>query len=236
MPSTTKTNPDLPSGPLAHDGDEPDPDLAVTASQPALEPTLVSAQKEPSPDQKKPSPQPSPYSADRTLEISKVAGIPVVWADEASPFTGPQVKALLEENERLRAANPEPARILELEAALAGQMQNVTTLTQRLAETDERLTENVKELLAHREYVKDKAQTKTFERLMERAKELGALHLTFSVDLGAYFPFPSTKKSWNCMAAKEEDFEPGAHLASAEGRSGEEALREVVLRLEDRKP
>lgn len=26
----------------------------------------------------------------------------VVWADEASPFTGPQVKALLEENEALR--------------------------------------------------------------------------------------------------------------------------------------
>lgn len=29
---------------------------------------------------------------------------PVVWADEASPFTGPQVKALLVENEKLRAA------------------------------------------------------------------------------------------------------------------------------------
>lgn len=27
---------------------------------------------------------------------------PVVWADDASPFTGPQVKALLDENERLR--------------------------------------------------------------------------------------------------------------------------------------
>lgn len=26
----------------------------------------------------------------------------VVWADEATPFTGPQVKALLEENERLK--------------------------------------------------------------------------------------------------------------------------------------
>lgn len=27
---------------------------------------------------------------------------PVVWADETSPFTGPQVKALLDENEKLR--------------------------------------------------------------------------------------------------------------------------------------
>lgn len=27
---------------------------------------------------------------------------PVVWADEASPFTGAQVKALLVENEKLR--------------------------------------------------------------------------------------------------------------------------------------
>ncbi len=32
------------------------------------------------------------------------ANEPIVWADDASPFTGKQVKDLLDENERLRSA------------------------------------------------------------------------------------------------------------------------------------
>ena len=36
-------------------------------------------------------------------EVERLRARAVVWADEASPFDGPQVKALLDENERLRA-------------------------------------------------------------------------------------------------------------------------------------
>lgn len=39
------------------------------------------------------------------LELKvKVTAEPVVWADEATPFTGPEVLALLRENQRLRDA------------------------------------------------------------------------------------------------------------------------------------
>ncbi len=38
----------------------------------------------------------------------------VVWADEASPFTGPQVKALLDENEKARALLARCHALLEM--------------------------------------------------------------------------------------------------------------------------
>ena len=37
-------------------------------------------------------------------EVTRLRASAVVWADDASPFTGEQVKALLDENERLRRA------------------------------------------------------------------------------------------------------------------------------------
>lgn len=43
---------------------------------------------------------------------------PVVWADEASPFTGPQVKDLLDENERLQRACSETAWSPEVVAVI----------------------------------------------------------------------------------------------------------------------
>lgn len=80
----------------------------------------------------------------RAMELSKrlaasLARESVVWADDASPFTGPQVKTLLDENEGIRAqlsseleANSATeamllmerdaarARVAELEEALQG--------------------------------------------------------------------------------------------------------------------
>ncbi len=44
----------------------------------------------------------------RRLRMTKV-----VWADEASPFDGPQVKALLDENERLRARLAQTEKVVE---------------------------------------------------------------------------------------------------------------------------
>ena len=52
---------------------------------------------------------------------------PIVWADEATPFTGPEVLVLLHENESLRALN------VELTERVAAQSELLSKRAERVA-------------------------------------------------------------------------------------------------------
>jgi len=168
----------------------------------------------------------------------------VVWADDVSPFTGAQVKALLDENETLRtmAVPPVPAlteatadtvpgiRFVALQnkykALRALYDEQALAMAGRIAEQ----SRTNAELEAHRDALKQQGKTRVFDELMKLAQAGGAKHLAFAVSLDDYFPYPSPKDAWVCEAY-ETDQPITEPIANGKGRSGEEALRGCVVGL-----
>jgi len=159
---------------------------------------------------------------------------PVVWADDVSPFTGDQVKALLDENEKLKgeaSADQVPgihfiALQNKYKALRALYDEQALMMAGRIAEQ----SRTNAELDAHRVALRQKGQTRTFDELMKLAQAGGARHLAFAVTLADYFPYPSPKDSWVCEAY-ETDNPISEPIAGGKGRSGEEALRNCVTGL-----
>ena len=190
------------------------------------------------------SPAPADVLPEGTKPAPDDSKEPVVWADDVSPFTGAQVKTLLDENQRLRAtADPtEPPRTEAAPDTVPGirfvALQNkhralralydeqALVMAGRIAE----LSRLNAELDAHREALKQEGKTRVFDELMKLARAGGAKHLAFAVTLDDYFPYPSPKDSWVCEAYATESplSEP---IAGGKGRSGEEALRGCVAGL-----
>ena len=191
-----------------------------------------------------PAPAPADVLPEDTRPAPDDSKEPVVWADDVSPFTGAEVKKLLDENEKLRATAepPEPPRVEAAADTVPGirfvALQNkhraltalyneqALAMAGRIAE----ISRVNAELEAHREALKQQGKTRVFDELMKLARAGGAKHLAFAVTLDDYFPYPSPKDSWVCEAYATESplSEP---IAGGKGRSGEEALRACVVEL-----
>jgi len=155
---------------------------------------------------------------------------PVVWADNVSPFTGPQVLELLKENEKLREEVVPGSRHVALQkqyvALRALYDEQALKMAGRIAE----ISNLNAELSAHQAALVKQGKTSVFGELMKVAQTGGAKHLAFAVTLDDYFPYPSPKDSWVCeaFATNSPTAEP---IAGGKGRSGEEALRLCVSEL-----